>query len=73
MSSPRPSGDSRRPAIAPRDRLLLTRPFMLTRFMAELFAACESGLMRGHKRARRRLQKAVEYRRSLHEHHRRFE
>ena len=65
--------DSRCHAIETRDQQLLNQTFMLKHFMAELFAACETGLMHGHKSARRRLKKDVEYRRYLHEHHRRFE
>ena len=64
---------ARRYALNARDQQLLNQTFMLNHFMAELSAASESGLMHGHKEARRRLTKEVEYRRYLREHHRRFD
>ena len=62
--------DARKHAIEARDQQLLNQTFLLKHFMTELAAASEAGLMHDHREARRRLQKEVEYRRYLMDHHR---
>ncbi|MFQ5494664.1 MAG: VWA domain-containing protein [Phycisphaerae bacterium] len=57
-------------AIKARDQQLLNQTFLLKHFMAELAVAADSRLMHDHGEARRRIQKEVEYRRYLMEHHR---
>lgn len=62
--------DARRHAIDTRDQQLLNHTFLLKHFMAELSAISDTGLMHEHREARRRIQKEIEYRRYLMEHHR---
>ena len=62
--------DARRHALDTRDQQLLNQTYLLKHFMAELSAASESALMHGHQEARRRIQKTIDYRRYLLEHHR---
>lgn len=62
--------DARRLAIEARDQQLLNQTFLLKHFMTELTVASETGLMHGHREARKRIQKEVEYRRYLMGHHR---
>lgn len=62
--------DARRHAIDTRDQQLLNQTFLLKHFMTELAVASETGLMHDHREARKRIQKEVEYRRYLMDHHR---
>ena len=64
---------ARRFALDTRDQQLLNQTFMLNHFMTELAAASESAMMHGHRDARRRLSREVEYRRYLRTHHRIFD
>jgi hypothetical protein len=47
----------------------LNQAFLLRHFMAELAAAGESALLHGHQEARSQIQKSIDYRRYLLEHH----
>ena len=62
--------EARKHAIEARDQQLLNQTFLLKHFMSELAAAGDTRLMHDHREARRRIQKEVEYRRYLMEHHR---
>ncbi|MCH7885844.1 MAG: hypothetical protein IIC01_11425, partial [Planctomycetes bacterium] len=57
-------------AINERDQQLLNQTFLLKHFMAELAAIGDTRSMHDHRDARKRIQKEVEYRRYLMEHHR---
>ncbi len=62
--------EARKHAIEARDQQLLNQTFLLKHFMSELAVAGDTRLMHDHREARRRIQKEVEYRRYLMEHHR---
>ncbi|TWT40554.1 von Willebrand factor type A domain protein [Phycisphaerae bacterium RAS1] len=61
---------ARRLALDSRDQEMLNETFLLKHFMTDLAAASQESLLHGHDEAKRRIQKDVDYRRYLLEHHR---